>query len=129
MTLHHDDRIHGGMSNEFLSVERLQRAMEIEIKIAALQMELAAVLGGIGARESTGEVKDQRTGKRSAATRAKMAAAQKARWARKNGSKPEPIATDKPTKAKRKKHKMSAEGRARIAEAQKKRWAVLKKGK
>jgi len=56
----------------------------------------------------------------SAATRKKMAAAQKARWARLKGPDQEPAP---------KKRTMSAEGRKRIAEAARKRWAAVRKAK
>ena len=60
----------------------------------------------------------------SAATRRKMAAAQRARFAKlKQGSKPD-AQTAKP-----KKRKMSAAGRRAISEATKKRWAAIKAAK
>ena len=57
----------------------------------------------------------------SAASRRKMAAAQKARWAgTKKSSEPPQVAQPK------KKRKMSAAGRKAISEATKKRWAAVK---
>ena len=70
-------------------------------------------------------VKDGRKGKRSAATIAKMKAAAKARWAKKNGA--APAAVEAPVVKTKKKRTMSPEGRARIAAAQKARWAKVKK--
>jgi hypothetical protein len=70
-------------------------------------------------------VKDGRKGKRSAATIAKMKAAQQARWAKKNGA--APAAVETPVVKTRKKRTISPEGRARIAAAQKARWAKSKK--
>ena len=72
-------------------------------------------------------VKPVKAGKKkrvvTAASRAKMAAAQKARWAKKNRtSTPAPVA--KVPKKGRK--PMSPEGRARIVAAQKARWAKVK---
>ena len=61
-------------------------------------------------------------GKMSAAGRAAIAAAQKARWAKLKGKK-----AAKP--AGMKKHKMSAAGRAAIVAAQKARWAKIKAAK
>ena len=55
----------------------------------------------------------------SAAGRAAVAAAQKARWAKVKAGKPA-------AKASAKKSKMSAAGRAKIAAAQKARWAKVK---
>ena len=65
---------------------------------------------------------DGRKGKRSAAARAKMAAAQKARWAAKKGG----AVTTPAVKSPRKKRTMSPEARARIAAAQRARWAKVK---
>jgi len=66
----------------------------------------------------------------SAAARKKIAAAQKARWAAKKATKPEPAAKaaapkTAPTKATER--VISAESRKKMAEAQKKRWAKKKK--
>lgn len=65
-----------------------------------------------------------KTGRRklSAASRAKMAEAQRLRWAKVKGTAPSTPAVAKP-KAKR---KLSAAGRKRISEAAKKRWAAIK---
>jgi len=85
---------------------------DLEARLKAIN----AVLGGVAAPAlGTG-----RGGKRtfSAATKAKMAAAQKARWAKINGPKAEP--------AKTKRRKMSAAARAKMAAAAKARWAKVK---
>ena len=60
------------------------------------------------------------SGKRSfsAATKAKMAAAQQARWAKKKGPKAETVKAPK--------RKMSAAGRAKVSAAIKARWAKAK---
>src|SRR5437773_9914672 len=84
--------------------------------------ELRSMLDG-GRTQSA--VTPSATGKRkrkfSAASRRKMAAAQKARWAGiKKSSEPPQIAQPK------KNRKMSAAGRAAIAAAVKKRWAAVK---
>jgi hypothetical protein len=74
----------------------------------------------------------RRNGGMSAAGRARVAAAQRARWAKikamkGNGAKGKlPTPTKAPGRPKR---KISAAGRARIAAAQKARWAKLKAGK
>lgn len=61
----------------------------------------------------------------SAATRRKMAAAQRARYSKlRQGSEPTEAATTKP-----KKRKMSAAGRRAISIATKKRWAAIKAAK
>jgi len=64
----------------------------------------------------------------SAASRRKMALAQKARWAKvRSGSKPA-AGVAKTTGSTHVKHMISAAGRRRIAAAQKARWAKLKAG-
>ena len=65
------------------------------------------------------------TGKRtfSAATKAKMAIAQKARWVKLKGGSPAPVPAPAPTP--KPKRRMSAEGRANIIAATKARWAKV----
>ena len=111
---------------------QLKQALAISEKIEALQAELASVLGGgstiasIIESVSTPVVK---LGKRtmSAATKAKMRAAQQARWAMKKGKAVvnSVVKTEKKL-VKKAKGTMSAEGRARIVAAQKARWAKVK---
>lgn len=120
------------MRNEFPSIEQLKRAIEIEERIAELQEELRSIFQGVKSGPvitgSGSQKEDARRGRRSAATRAKMAAAQKARWAKKNGPAEPGAAGVAPKKAKAKRV-LSAEARAKIAAAQKKRWAAAKAGK
>lgn len=99
---------------ETLSVSELKRALTLREKIEKLQAELTKVLGG-------GTSAPAKPGKRtmSAAGRAAIAAAQKARWAKTKGKQ-----ADQP-KGKR---KMSAAGRAAISAAAKARWAKVKAG-
>jgi hypothetical protein len=104
-----------------LSASDLRRAAELRAQIDTLQTEIARILGGHStvATETVTE-----TGKRkrtmSLAARAKIGAAQKARWAARKGA-----AMAAPKKGGRR--KISAAGRARIAAAQKERWAKLKR--
>jgi hypothetical protein len=58
----------------------------------------------------------------SAAARAKISAAQKARWTKVEGTSASPV-----VKPKKKKRVLSPEGRARIIAVQKARWATKKK--
>jgi hypothetical protein len=99
-----------------LTAGQLRRAASIKDQIDALQTELEKLLG-----ESTKLARVVPSGRRtmSASARAKIGAAQKARWAKVNGKK-----AVRPAKAGRK--KMSAAGRARIAAAAKARWAKAK---
>ena len=100
-----------------LSIQQLKRAVEIKQAIASLETELGQLLGA----EQTVADPAQPSGKRkrSAAVKARMSAAQKARWAdRKKAA--APGAAPQPPKKKR---KMSAEARARITAGTKARWA------
>jgi hypothetical protein len=88
--------------------------------------ELRAILSGSPAKATA--TPEARTGTRkkfSAASRRKMAMAQKARWAKIKGeSKPSAPAAPEAAKPKR---KLSKVGRANIVAALKKRWAAMKK--
>jgi len=83
--------------------------------------EIRSILDG-GRTQATAPTETGRPRKKfSAATRRKMAAAQRARYAKlKQGSEPTQAVTAKP------KRKMSASARKRIAAAQRKRWAIKK---
>jgi len=93
----------------------------IDSKIA----ELRAMLdGGSKPTAATPEAPTRKRKKFSAASRRKMAMAQKARWAKIRGeSEPPAPATPEPTKPKR---RFSKEGMARIIAATKKRWRLQK---
>ena len=110
------------MSNSFwdLPIATIEKALGIRKEIEALQASINSILGGTTTKQSTPTKVDGRKGKRSAASRAKMAASQKARWAKKNAGSTSPVAKAP------KKGGMSAAGRARIAAAQKARWAKVK---
>jgi CelD/BcsL family acetyltransferase involved in cellulose biosynthesis len=97
-----------------LTAAQLHRAADLKDQIAKLEKTLASILGSTSATNSA-------PGKRkmSAAARAKIAAAQKARWAKAKGK-----SAAKP--AAKKKRTMSAAGRAKIAAAAKARWAKAK---
>jgi hypothetical protein len=97
--------------------KELRRAADIQERIQSLQSELDKILGTLA--ETATETPRKR--KFSAAARAKMRKAQKARWARIKGAAP----SAKP--AKRGKRKMSVAGRAAISAAAKARWAKAKK--
>jgi hypothetical protein len=133
-----------------ISPQQLRKAADIQEKIESLQNELGQLLGGVVSTPAQA-TEAPRKYKFSAAARAKMRAAQKARWAKIKGT--APIA--KPAqKAKRKmsaqglaniragvakriaaqgkavqksKRKFSAAGRAALSAAAKARWAKAKK--
>ena len=111
-------------------LEKLEEALHIKRQIHALEQKLSSLFGGEDAPAAEavtkGKVGRPRGGRRkfSAESRAKMAAAQKARWAKANGS--TSPATVKPKKKGRR--TMSPEARERIAAAQRARWAKAKRG-
>jgi len=105
------------MSNiKDLTVAQLKRAIELREQIENLQMELSSIGNGrVGRPPGKGKRR------MSAAGRAAIATAVKARWAKyRNGS-----AKAKPVKITRKK-RFSAAARARLSAAVKARWAKAK---
>ena len=106
-----------------VSVQQLRRAIAIKEQIQSLENELVNL---DGAAPATAPRAPRKKTTRSAATRAKMAAAQRARWSKLSRGTATAV---KPRK--KRKGKLSPEGRARIVAAQKARWAKLKarKGK
>jgi hypothetical protein len=99
-----------------LTTSQLHRIIAIKEQIEALQGKLATIAGDGGEFPRPFPGDKPRKGRRSAAVRAKMAAAQKARWARIKGN-----ADSKP--AKQAKRRLSAAGRAAIIAGAKARWA------
>ena len=104
-----------------VTASQLRAAVALKEKIEALEKELASVLGA--APSSPALVPEPaRKGQISAAGRARIAAAQKARWAKlKQAAAPKPAAKPK--------RKLSPEGRRRIIEATKARWAKIRAAK
>ena len=103
---------------------QLRKAADIQEKIQSLQSELNSLLGGgeVSTPAPTTEAPPKR--KFTAATRAKMRAAQKPRWADKGTTAATSTTPAKPEK--KQKGKMSAEGLANIRAAQKARWSKKK---
>src|SRR5208282_5750011 len=99
-----------------LSSKQLRRGAKLKDEIESLEKELAHILGTPTQAQNGAAPKR----KMSAAGRAKIAAAQKARWAKATGRKSAP----KPVKKARR--KMSAAARAKIAAAAKARWKKAK---
>jgi hypothetical protein len=114
-------------------IDNLKRALVIAEQIERLEAELVAVLGGSTVvAEAPLPAKKRSNGKRSAEVRAKMAAAQKARWAGKKKTgvvSPSVAAPSAEAKPLKKKRRLSAEGRARIVAALKARHAAAAKEK
>jgi len=99
-----------------LSAQQLRRAANIKDKIQSLENELGRILGA--STKSSNAVAPKKKRKMSAAGRAKIAAGQKARWAKAKGQK---LKQSQPRK-----RKMSAAARAKISAAAKSRWAKAK---
>jgi hypothetical protein len=102
-------------------IETIEKALHIRKQIESLEASLKKLYGD-GTQplviEKPASVKDGRKGKRSAATIAKMKAAQKARWAKKKKSSP---AATKPAKGAKTKRVVSAASRAKMAASQRAR--------
>jgi hypothetical protein len=122
-----------------LSVAQLQRAITIKEQIAALEAQLASLFGAapVAAPKASAAVlpatpQAKKKKVMSPAARAKIAAAQKARWvARKGVQTPKSVQTSaaKSATTSKPKPKMSAAGRANIIAAQKLRWAKVRAAK
>jgi hypothetical protein len=96
-----------------LSVAQLREAVAIKEQIEQLETQLASIF-----EETTmPEVAGKKRRRMSAAGKANMAAAARARWAKIKGTDATPP---------KKRRKMSAEGRARISAAAKARWKKAK---
>ena len=103
-----------------ITPQQLRKAADIQERIQSLQNELTEILGGeTSTPAQTTETPKKR--KVSAAGRARMRAAQKARWAKIKGTAPEAEPAKKPNR------KMSAQGLANIRAGVAKRMAA--KGK
>jgi hypothetical protein len=115
------------MSNiKDLTLSQLKRAIEIREEIESLQAQLAAIGDGSGSGRvgrPPSIIKLGRPAKRrmSAAGRARIAAAARARWAKYRGG----AANGKPAAAKKTK-RFNAAARAKLSAAAKARWAKAK---
>jgi len=103
-------------------IERLEEALSLKKQIHTLQTKLNNMFGAEDGDQPKSTSSGTRGGKRSfsAASRAKMAAAQKARWSKSARGTSTSTAKAAP---RAKKGGMSPEGRERIAAAQRARWA------
>ena len=110
------------------SLIQLQRGLHIAQQIAALEAEMASIFGGLAKASPavvTHTVKAPRKkGGMSAAGRARIAAAQKLRWAKIKGKAPAAVKAHG-----KKKGGITPAGRARLAASMRKRWAAARAGK
>jgi hypothetical protein len=124
-----------------LSSSQLRQAADLKEKISALENELSQLLGSTSqptAVKSAAAATPKKKGGMSAAGRARIVAAQKARWAKIKAAKPETkaiTAAAKPVIAvnvappAKKKFTMSAAAKAKISAAAKARWAKVRGAK
>src|SRR3990167_1940340 len=106
-----------------LTINQLKRAAAIKERIEALNKELRSILGA--AAKSGAAPKKNRT--MSAAVKRKIAAAQKARWAKIQGVKPAAPSVNPTAKAKKK--RMSPAAKAKLSAKLKAYWAAKRAGK
>jgi hypothetical protein len=103
-----------------LTSSQLKRAADVKDRISALEKELTSILGS---SSTPSPAAPKGKFKMSAAARAKIAAAQRARWAKVKGKKPVAKAA---AKAPAKKRRLSAAAKARLSALAKARWAKAK---
>jgi len=119
---------------DFLSrpIETLERALHIRKQIAALEEGLKELMrpNPVSVANERDEIKGRKRERTmSAAARAKIANAQRLRWAKSKGlesATPAGSIELSPVSKTRKKRTMSAAGRAQVAAAQRERWAKQK---
>jgi len=106
-----------------LSVQQLRQAANLKEQIEALEKELSQLFGSTA--KPVVALAPKKKGGMSAAGKARIIAAQKARWAKIKAAKPvvKAVETAKPAK---KKFTMSAAAKAKISAAAKARWAKIK---
>jgi hypothetical protein len=108
-----------------ITIDQIKRALHVAEEIEKLQGELNRILGGSVSAPPAAAPEAVKKGKRtmSESARARIAAAQRARWAKAKAKPAEPAAKPK------EKGGMSAAGRANIIAAQKARWARVRAAK
>jgi hypothetical protein len=106
-----------------LTPKQLRKAANLKEKIVALEKELNQLFGST-AKPVAAKVPKKRR-KMSAAGKARIVAALKARWAKFKAAK----SGVKPAKPAKKKFRMSAAAKAKISAAAKARWAKYRAGK
>jgi hypothetical protein len=121
------------LSTTDLSLQQLREAVSIREQIDRLEARLSQIFGTGSLATTVAEAtpkQDGRKGRRmSAAGRARIAAAARARWAKikSQSGAPSPAKSPKIKKPAARRRVISPEGRARIAAAQRARWAAAKR--
>jgi len=108
-----------------LSLQKLKEALSLREQIHTLEARLSSLFGG--AIQTIQGAPRRRRGKRrpmSAATRAKLAAAARARWA---GVRKAESGASKPAKARKRRSGLTAAGRKKLSDSMKARWAARRK--
>jgi hypothetical protein len=103
-----------------LSPKQLRKAADIQERIFKLKGEFEELLGAAVGTAALATAEPKKRRKFSAAARAKMRKAQKARWAKIKGAK---VSTKPSWKPKR---KISAAGKKRLSDLAKARWAMVR---
>ena len=116
------------MSILTLSPAQLRQAADLQEKIAGLEKQLSQLLGTKASSDTAAKPVALRRRGMSAAGRARVAAGQKARWAKVNAAKAK-ASVKVAAKPAKKKFTMSAEAKAKISVAAKARWAAKKAAK
>jgi hypothetical protein len=108
-----------------ISVKDLQEAISIRQQIDGLQRRLSSLLRGAPQRPAAATAPTASASGRyfSPATRAKLSAAARARWARTRGGSGGGAATTT-----KKKGQLTAAGRRKLSQLMKARWAARRKG-
>jgi hypothetical protein len=101
------------------SVKALEEAISIRRQIETLESRLSSILGGRALPATTTTTRPAGARYFSPATRAKLAAAAKARWARLRGP--------APTTPAKKKGQLTPAGRRKLSQLMKARWAARRK--
>lgn len=112
-------------------IEKLEEALNIKRQIAALEARLIGLFGNRAQEDRLPSAQApsaprRRRGQLSAAGRANIIAAQKARWAAKKSA--IPAAKPATAKSRKKRGGLTATGRKKLSDAMRARWAARKKG-
>jgi hypothetical protein len=108
-----------------LTSQQLRQAASLKDQIQSLEKELGRILGST--TNPVAHAEPKKKFKMSAAARAKISAAAKARWAKVKTAKPTMKSVKPAAKAPAKRKKMSAAAKAKLSALAKVRWAKIKK--